>query len=179
MEVAMRTIRRWPARSAFTLIELVTVVVILGIVALTVGGPTLASINEVRSQAAASRALGDVRYAQRTALSSGLRTWIVFDLASNSYRLYIEDPANPGKAGRLPLVQPLDQTTAPVQFGAGLFANVSLTSVNINSTGELEFDSFGVPYDGNGQALTTTGTVGLSSGAVIVIRPVSGLVERS
>jgi prepilin-type N-terminal cleavage/methylation domain-containing protein len=175
----MRTTRRWPARPAFTLIELVTVIAILGIVALTVGGPALSSINEVRSQAAASRLVGDIRYMQRTALGSGLRTWVVFDPPSNNYRLYLEDPANPGKGGRVAMVQPLDQTTDPVQFGAGPFVSVNLTAANINSTGELEFDSFGAPYDGNGQALTSTGSVSLSSGVVVNIRPVSGLVERS
>jgi prepilin-type N-terminal cleavage/methylation domain-containing protein len=175
----MRNTRRWPARSAFTLIELVTVITILGIVALTVGGPVLTSIDEVRSQAAASRLVGDVRYMQRTALSSGLRTWVAFNPASNNYRLYIEDPSNPGKAGRLPMAHPLDQTTDPVQFGSGPFSNVSLTSVDIDSTSELEFDSVGLPYDGNGQPLAGTGTARLSSGATINIYPVSGLVERS
>ena len=175
----MSSIRRWPARSAFTMIELVTVIAILGIVALSVGGPVLSSVSEVRSQAAASRLVGDIRYMQRTALSSGMRTWVVFDIPTNRYVLYIEDPANPGKGGRVLMAQPLDQTTAPVQLGTGPFANVNLTSANIHYTGELEFDSFGVPYDGNGQALSTTGTVGLSSGVTISIRPVSGLVERS
>jgi prepilin-type N-terminal cleavage/methylation domain-containing protein len=175
----MISTRRWPARSSFTLIELVTVIVILGIVALSVGGPVLSSINEVRSQAAASRLLGDIRYMQRTALSSGLRTWIVFDIPSNSYSLYVEDPANPGKGGRVPMVQPLDQTTGPVQFGSGPFAGVNLASVNINSTGEVGFDSFGSPCDANETALTAAGAVRLSTGAMISIRPVSGLVERS
>ncbi|HVP11490.1 MAG TPA: type II secretion system protein [Phycisphaerae bacterium] len=170
--------RRWPDRSAFTLIELVTVIAILGIVALAVGGPALSSIDEVRSQAATSRLVGDIRYAQRTALSAGLRTWVVFSLPSDNYMLYIENSANPGKAGRVPMPQPLDRSTESVQFGAGPFANVHLASVNMNSTTELEFDSFGVPYDSNGQALATTGTVDLSSGVTVGVRPVSGLVER-
>ena len=175
----MRNTQRWPARSAFTLIELVTVISILGIIALAVGGPALTSISEIRSQAAASRLLGDVRYMQRTALSTGLRTWVVFNLPLNNYRLYIEDASNPGKAGRLPMAHPLDLTTDPVQFGTGPFADVSLTSVDINSTSELEFDSVGLPYDGDSQALAGTGSVRLSSGAAISIFAVSGLVERS
>jgi hypothetical protein len=51
--------------------------------------------------------------------------------------------------------------------------------VNIDSTTELEFDSVGLPYDGNGQPLAGTGTARLSNGATINIYPVSGLVERS
>lgn len=175
----MRTTKRWPVRSAFTLIELVTVIVILGIVAAAIAGPTLSSIATIHSQAATARLLSDIRYMQRAALNSGLRTWIVFNVASNRYQLYVEDPANPGKAGRLPAVSPFDQSTAAVQFGTGPFANVSIASVNINSTSELEFDSFGVPYDGNGAGLTAAAAINLSSGAVITVNPVGGFVERS
>jgi prepilin-type N-terminal cleavage/methylation domain-containing protein len=174
----MRTPRRWRDRSAFTLIELVAVIAILGIMSAVVGGPTLAYVDSVRSRAAAARLGGDIRYAQRTALNSGLRTWIDFDAGADSYQLYLEDPDNPGEANRLAMTHPLDQSTDPVQFGTGPFLNVSITSVDINSTDELEFDSFGIPYDGNGASLTSAGTITLSNGVTVTIHPVSGLVER-
>jgi prepilin-type N-terminal cleavage/methylation domain-containing protein len=166
-------------RSAFTLIELVTVIALLGIVALFVGGPALSSLNDLRGQAAAARLTGDARYMQRMALNSGLRTWMVFSTAANNYRLYVEDPNNPGKAGRLPVVHPSDQTSGPVQFGAGPFLNVTIASVNINSTSELEFDSWGAPYDGNGAALVATARITLSGGIIVTVYPLSGLVERT
>ncbi len=175
----MGTHGRCARRSAFTLIELVTVIVILGIVGLVVAGPTLSYVDSIRSRAAASRLSGDIRYLQRLALSSGLRTWIVFDAGSDSYRLFAEDRSNLGKANRLATPHPLDLTTDPVQFGSGPFANVSIASVNINATDELEFDSFGVPYDGNENPLTASGVVTLSSGVAITVHPVSGYVERS
>ena len=49
----------------------------------------------------------------------------------------------------------------------------------MNSTDELEFDSFGMPYDGDGSRLTVSGVVTLSSGVAITVHPVSGYVERS
>ena len=161
------------------MIELVAVIAILGIVAVFVGGPTLSYVDSIRARTAASRLSGDIRYLQRMALSSGLRTWVVFSTASNNYRLYVEDRANPGKANRLPAAQPLDQSTGAVQFGSGPFTNVWITAVSINGTSELEFDTFGVPYDANGTALSVDGTVSLSTGASVMVHPVGGLVERA
>lgn len=174
-----RYVRKATHRSGFTLMELVTVIVILGVVAAAVGTPTLAFVDTVRSRAATSRITTDVRYMQRMALSSGLRTWIVYSTSSNNYRLYIEDSANPGKAGRLVVTHPFDQSTSPIQFGSGPFRNVSISSVNINSTSEIEFDSLGVPYDGNSAKLTANGTIGLSIGVTVTIYPDSGFVERA
>ena len=170
-------VRRQPG--AFTLIELVTVITILGIIAVAVGGPTLAYIDSMRAHAAASRLASDVRYVQRTALNSGLRTWVVFSTASNNYQLYIEDRDNPGEANRLAMTHPFDQTSNAVQFGSGAFTNVSITSVDVNLTSELEFDSFGMPYDGDGAALTGDAVVTLSSGVTITVHPVGGFVERT
>ncbi len=166
------------ASGGFTLIELVTVMVILAVVALVVGGPTFSYLNGMRAGAAGSRLASDIRFMQRLSLGSGLRTWVVVDDAGDEYSLYMEDPDNPGEANRQPVIHPLDQTTSAVQFGSGPFANVSITNVDINATSELEFDSFGVPYDGSGSALTAVAEVVLSDGVAVRIHPVGGLVEH-
>lgn len=171
--------RRGRRGSAFSLIELVTVIAILSIVAVATGVPTLSYMASLRAGAAAVQLTGDLRYAQRTALSAGLRTWVVFNAAGSSYRLYIEDSGNPGKAHRLPLTQPVDQSTQSVQFNAGAFAGVTISAVNIGGTNEVEFDTFGVPYDADGSKLITAGTVTLSSGASVTVHPLSGHVERT
>jgi prepilin-type N-terminal cleavage/methylation domain-containing protein len=170
------TMRR---RRGFSLIELVTVIVILSVMALAAAGPALSSMDSLRTRAAAARMAADIRYARRFALASGLKTWVVFDAAENSYQLHVEDRDNPGKAGRLPLTRPLDQSTDTVQFGTGPFANVSITGVSIGSGSEIEFSSFGEPFDGGGTSLSATGTVALSNGVVVTIHPAGGAVERS
>jgi len=172
------THRRRRRKPAFTMVELVTVIVILGIVGGFVGGPTMAYIDSMRSGAAAARLTADVRYVQRVAVGSGLRTWVTFDDANDSYSLFREDLANPGKANRLALVHPLDQSTSATQFGTGTFVGVSIDSVSINGTSEVEFDSFGVPYDTNGSALTVAGTIVLSNGLAVQVHPVGGYVEQ-
>jgi prepilin-type N-terminal cleavage/methylation domain-containing protein len=167
------------ARGAFTLIELVTVIALLGVLGAAVAGATLSQIDLIRARAAAARVAGDLRYMQRYALASGLRTWVTFNVGANQYQLYAENPASPGKAGRLPATHPMDQSSGPVQLGAGPYLNTSLSSVNINSTTEVEFDSFGVPYDGGGTALAGNGVISLSGGVTVTIRPVSGFVEKA
>lgn len=166
-------------RRAFTLIELVAVIVLIAIVAVVVGGPTLSHIAGMRSSAAASRLAADVRYAQRIALAAGLKTWVAFDAAGDSYALYREDPDNPGRAARLSLAHPLDPSTNEVQFGDGTFSGVSIASVNINSTDEIEFNHFGVPSDENGVALSSHGDVTLSNGVIVRIHPAGGMVEET
>ena len=53
-----------PTRSAYTLVELVTVISILTIMAVFVGGPTMAYMSEMRSSAAGARLSSDIRYMQ-------------------------------------------------------------------------------------------------------------------
>jgi len=171
--------RRSRPRRAFSLIELVTVIVLLGILAACLGGPTLAYMNSIRSRSAATRILADIRYSQRYAMSSRSRTWMTFDVANNRYTLYAEDMTNPGKANRKALAHPLDTSTNVVQLGSNSNLNVTLSSVNINSTTEIEFDSWGKPYDGNSVAITAAGTISLSNGVTLTLRPISGFAEQS
>lgn len=167
------------SRRAFTLIELITVVAVLGIVAVAVGGPTLGYMDSVRARAASARTAADIRFAQRTAMASGLRTWVVFSTGAQSYQIFIENSANPGKAGRVPLVRPYDQSSASVDYGTGPFANVSLIGVDVHGGTEIEFDSWGKPYDTAGAPLAATGVISLSNGVVIRVHPVGGCVERT
>lgn len=165
-------------RSAFTLIELVSVIALLGIVSLAVGGPILSTIQDMRTSSAASRLAADIRYVQRTAMASGLRTWLVVDAASHRYTLHIENPSSPGKAGRVGLPHPLDQTTSAIQFNASPFNGVTITSASFNSTTELEFDNFGTPKDANGNTLASIGAVILSNQLAVRVHPVGGFVEH-
>lgn len=164
---------------AFTLVELIAVIAILGILAIAGGGAVLSSINSLRARAAAARLSSDIRLMQRTAMASGLRTWVLFNTGANNYSLYLENPASPGKAGRQAFTHPFSQDNGAIQFGSGPFVNVSLTNVNVNSTSEIEFDNFGMPFDGSGNALTSSGQITLSNGVTITLYPVSGFVERA
>lgn len=166
-------------RHAYTLVELVTVIGIIAILAVAVGGPTLAYASQLRARTAAARIVTDLSYVQRYAMNSRLRTWAVFDAVNERYSLYVEDALNPGKANRVSLTHPMTHTTAPIQFGSAEYGGVTISTATIGSGSEIEFDNFGKPYDTAGTALTTDATIVLSSGVTITIRPVSGLVEQS
>ena len=171
-------IHRRPRRG-FSLIELISVISLVAIIGVAIAGPTLTYMSKIRSRSAATRILADIRDVQRYAMNSRLRTWIVFSTASNNYRLYAETSPGAGKATRVALTHPLDQTTSAVQMGSGTNLAVSISAVSINSTSEIEFDSWGKPYDGNSVALAATGTVTLSNGVTLTVQPVSGLVEQA
>jgi prepilin-type N-terminal cleavage/methylation domain-containing protein len=174
----MKTPDRHRRQAGFTLVELIAVMTLLALAAAISCGITLAYINSMRAQGAAAQLTADLRFMQRLALHSGLRTWVAFDVSGNRYYLYMENRANLGKANRVAAIRPLDLSTGPVQLGAGAFCSVAISSVNIGGTTEVEFDTFGVPYNANSNALTANGVISLSSGASVTIRPVGGMVER-
>lgn len=151
----------------------------MAVIGVAIAGPTLSYMSKIRSRSAATRIVADIRYVQRHALNSRLRTWIVFSTASNNYRLFAETSPGAGKGTRTALTHPLNQTNSAVQFGSGTNLAVNISAVNINSTAEIEFDSWGKPYDGNSAALTANGTITLSNGVTLTVYPVSGLVEQA
>jgi|CXWL01.1.fsa_nt_gi type II secretory pathway pseudopilin PulG len=161
------------------MIELVTVIVVLGIIAVSTVGPTLSYLDSMRNRAASARIVSDIRYMQRLALSSGLRTWVTFNVAGNSYQLYMEDRNNLGKANRIAVTDPMYQSTSAIAFGTSPFVNVTIGSASIGGTAEIEFDGWGAPYNGSGVALSPAGTISLSSGVSVTIQPVSGYAERA
>lgn len=183
MTIALRNTHRSVdarrSRRAFTLIELVAVIAIVGLIGVSVGGPTLSYLSSVRTRGAAARIASDICYAQRWAMSTRNRTWVAFDTAGNSFSLHVENPSNPGKAGRQPLARALDNTAATTPIDESPFTGVTLSSASFGGTSEVQFDSLGKPYDSNGTALSSSGSVQLSGGVTVTVLAVSGLAEVS
>lgn len=163
----------------FTIIELVTVMVVLAILAVAVGGPTLAHVSAMRSRIAATRIASDLSWIQRLAMNSRRRTWALFDVPNNRYTLYVESLTTPGKASRELLAHPLTGATGATQLGSGEFSGSSLASASFNASGEVEFDSLGMPRDSAAALLTANGTITLNNGVTLTVRPVTGLVEQN
>ena len=140
----------------------------------------MSTIGDMKSNAASPRLAADIRYIQRIALSSGWRTRIVVDNAGDRYTLFMRDwdPNNPSLKIWSAVRDPVTQTLGPVQFGVGPFAGVTINSVDINGTSVLEFDNFGVPYDANGNALSSVAKILLSNNVAVQIHPVSGFVGQ-
>ena len=150
----------------FTLIELVVVLAVLGVLSSFV--VQAAHVADDRESLAAERLAQDLRYAQAWAMMSHNRTWVAFDTGNNRYTVYVEDPANPGKAGRLSLTDPLTLTTYQVALGDNEAAGVALASPSFGGKTEVEFDRNGLAYDGDAVALTSNGSVLLGARRVSV-----------
>lgn len=157
-----------PARSGFTLIETVVVLVVLGLLA-SVAFQSL-HIADEREGLAAERLSADLRYAQSWAMMSRNRTWVVFDTGANRYSLYMENPASPGKAGRVLMTDPLAQAAFQVTFGDEETGGVALASPDFGGKTEVEFDPKGLAYDGDGIALASDGTV-LAGKRTVTVSP--------
>lgn len=139
--------------------------------------PVLRYSGAVRSSSAANQLVSHLRYAQLQAMATYRTTWVVFDVNNDSYSVWIEDPSNPGKAGRVALVDPLSRDSLEVQLDAAPWSGVRITAASFNSTAEVEYDSFGEPRDASSTALSTVGTVTLNDGSTIEVAPQTGAVE--
>ncbi|MEM8865195.1 MAG: GspH/FimT family pseudopilin [Planctomycetota bacterium] len=97
-------------RCAYTFIELMIVVLVMGILAGVAAPRYMQALDYYRVESAAKRIAADFRYARQKAIDDAAERKVVFDLASDSYELlsvgnldrqanaYIVSPANEGYA---------------------------------------------------------------------------------
>lgn len=167
----MRFSRRG-GRGGFTLTELASVmavIVILGGMAVS----SLGGLADSRRDVAATRIRTVLVYAQEWAMGSSNDTWVVLDAGTDSVTVYVEDPANPGKAGRVALADPLTRGDMTLQLGD---SGVGIASVSIGGTSEVQFDALGAPYDASGTALAADGTITVTAGPTVRITKGTGLI---
>jgi prepilin-type N-terminal cleavage/methylation domain-containing protein len=156
---------------AFTLVEVVIVLMIIGIAAAIVI-PMHVSAASTELKTAADMVASDLEYAKSLAISTGKSCYVVFDTSAESY--CIKD-----SAGQV--------INHPVHIGASYIVSFAgdgrLDKVNIVSTtfgaNTIKFDSLGSPYDGSGAALIN-GVVQLSAEEQtmkVKIEPVTGYIS--
>ncbi len=153
-------------RAGFTLFELVVSILVLSL--LGTFALQAAHVADDRESLSAERLAQDLRYAQTWAMMSHNKTWVAFDTAANRYTVYVEDPANPGRAGRLTLTDPLTQAGFQVSLGDNEAAGTVLSSPSFAGQVEVEFDRNGLAYDGYDVALSSNGSVRIGRRTVSV-----------
>lgn len=157
---------------AFTLIEIILVVVILSIAAL-MALPFAVSGSDVQLRSAANIIASDLEYAKSMAISRGKFYWIVFDDAAESYQ--IEDSngviEHPVKKGFDYIVNFTNDSR---------LKKVDITSTDFDGTHIVRFDYLGSPYNGNGFTnQLNSGVINLSSGDStmdVTVEPVTGYI---
>jgi prepilin-type N-terminal cleavage/methylation domain-containing protein len=153
---------------AFTLVEILVVVVILGIAAAVVV-PQIGTQSDLRAAAAARLIMADLIYAQNRAIATQSKHYVVFNTTagSQSYRLKMASGA-----ALVDIPQPITKETIyEVKFGqkATPMADISLGTVNIESFPTIGFDELGVPYSYNAATSTPT-ALSTSGGSTIQVK---------
>jgi prepilin-type N-terminal cleavage/methylation domain-containing protein len=149
----------------FTIVELLIVVVILSIIALT-AIPMMSSAASIQIRSAANMIAADIEYARSMAISRGQNYSVVFDKNTDSYKIVdlnnnvIQHPVKKG-------------FTYEVDFrNERRLSQVDITNANFNGMQTVTFDCLGSPVNG--------GTVNLQAGgisATISVEPVTGFVS--
>lgn len=134
-------------KTAFTILELVMVMLVLGIMSATVI-TQMPDLEGMRISQAAYKIQSDIRYTQRLAMQLQRRTAILFNAVNDNYSIYIENTYGAGDwNGSVKAKNPLTQQDFDVQLNSGDFPGVDITLVLFNNFNyALMFDRNGVPY---------------------------------
>jgi len=160
-------------KNGFTLIEIVVVIVVMLIIAAAVTFAVITtSFGPNMLDAAASRLIFDLRYAQQLAISRHTSCGILFDPSGNSYFIYIGDTST--KAS-----DPYTRKSHILNYDTdNEFKGVGLVSTNFGD--DISFDYMGTPYGSTGSALSSQGVVTVQHGPdtqTVTIEPNTGRVE--
>jgi prepilin-type N-terminal cleavage/methylation domain-containing protein len=164
------------ASGGFTLIEIVIVVVILAIAAMT-AIPILTSATSFQIRSAANIIAADLEYAKTIAISKGQSFSVVFDKTTESYRIEDESSAviaHPVKKGFNYIIDFQND---------GRLDKVDIENVDFDpgSGSTITFDYLGSPYSGSGISNPlNSGIITLKAGnmaATINIEPVTGFIS--
>ena len=147
---------------AFTLIELIIVIVILGIIAVVV--LPRVSFDGYKQEADATRFLSDIKYVQHKSMVVGSNWSIRFN--SNSYDLLDQD-------GNIAEMETGDN---PVKIKGTLSYTIN-SGQNLNNQ-KLYFDYLGRPLVDNSGTLLTGKLKATISGYTIIIEPYSGGIYK-
>lgn len=157
---------------AFTLIEIMIVVVIIAIAAMT-AIPIMTSATSFQLRSAANMIAADLEYAKTIAISRGQIFSVVFDQATESYRIEDQD----GAVIAHPVKKGFDYV---VDFkNDSRLSKVDIEDVDCDTTSVVKFDYLGSPKNGNNDPLNS-GVISLRAGQMtttINIEPVTGFIS--
>lgn len=172
-------------QKGFTLIELISVIVILGIMAV-VASPFLSSdLTATRTKEALEDVRSASRYCQRYAMETQRWCRVLFRTSDEEVRLqYSTDEAN--NASWTQMDHPTNGGQFVVQLGQGEYAGIDITATDINGSNSIVFDGNGIPRDrgtvGNPADLpapiTSTGTITFNGGGgwELQVEPETGFI---
>ena len=170
---------------AFTLIEILVVVVILGIAAAIVV-PAIGSRSDLKATSAARMIMADLIYAQNRSISQQKKHYVRFDKTAQTYEVL--EPV--GTPAVLTLINhPVDASKFVVKLGSGgakPIRDVMIDDATFDNKTILAFDELGTPlvYDAatNSDTPMNAGKIVLACGTLkltIIVEPFSGELRLS
>lgn len=173
MKMAKKRVLRHENMScrAFTLAELIIVVVILSIAAL-LAVPMMSSAADSQLRSATNMVAADLEYAKSMSISRQQDYSVVFNVGGNSYEIQDESGSvidHPVRVGT---------SFSVIISNDSRLSEVQLDSVSFDSTSTITFDYLGSPFNGNGTALNN-GSIVLDAGnysMTITVQPVTGFL---
>ena len=143
------------SNKAFTLLELILVIVITAILSVVVIPNVFSGYSTVRTSTAIRKIADDIRYCREEAIATRKRCRIQFNTGNNSYTVYLDGAVMP---------HPVNQGNFVVDLGS----DITLTSVSF--TGDsLSFNKFGNPAEG--------GTITLNGSRYITVESETGTLD--
>jgi prepilin-type N-terminal cleavage/methylation domain-containing protein len=171
---------------AFTLIELVAVMVVLAVLAAAATIQASSMSTTSRLQWASRQVARDLTFARERAMTTGTTHWVRFDTTNQYYTVLSEDPASPGYAGAASVTDPSTQASFVTNLNSNEWNGITLGTGGTFSTISytVGFNKLGRPMVTAGTALTTgTGPTlqvssggGMSSASTVTVTPGSGRI---
>ncbi len=156
----------------FTLVELLIVIAIIMIAALT-AIPMMSSAASVQIRSAANMITADLEYAKSMAISRAQNYSVVFD--KDTERYWIEDQDD--NVLPHPVKKGFDYV---IDFqNDGRLNKVDIVDVDFDTTSVVKFDYLGSPYNGGSTALNN-GVINLQAGGTtttVRVEPVTGFIS--
>lgn len=166
------------SRLAFTLVEILAVVVILGIAAAIIL-PQLGNRDDLRCASMARALMSDLVYAQSRAVSTQTRHYVRFDVENNRYEIL--DRLLPTERF---VTHPIDKEPFKVALGPARgdeLAGIVFDAVSFDTHPVLMFDELGTPHAYDPDTLSSSAMVAGSIGIkgdqfsmTITVEPYSG-----
>lgn len=127
---------------AFTLIELVIAMVVIGLV-VVIAGPQMNNLPKSKAQFAVRKMQSDVRYAQLLAMETSARTRVSFNTSTDIYQL--ERESSPGTW--VSVTNPATKSAYNVTLNTGDYAGVDITAASLDGNSTVIFNSYGAPFN--------------------------------
>ncbi|MBU1871798.1 MAG: prepilin-type N-terminal cleavage/methylation domain-containing protein [Candidatus Omnitrophica bacterium] len=142
-------------KKAFTLIEMVMTILIIGILA-AIAIPRFESFYSIKLDGATKKVVSDIRYIQQLALSRHTNCRIDFNPAANTYSAQEEVPQDSGNW--VSAIDPFTHAALSVDFNNHTqYQGIGIDSAGFGGSSVLQFNWLGAPQSGGSLVLVYQG----------------------